>query len=65
MRLHTRTHTHTQDIIHTNLSVREGLELVVSVGMGLPETILATKVTKHLVEALQRERQIGAGSGSG
>ncbi|KAG1676037.1 hypothetical protein FOA52_014902 [Chlamydomonas sp. UWO 241] len=44
-----------KDIIHTNLSVREGLELVVSVGMGLPETILATKVTKHLVEALQRD----------
>ena len=31
------------DIIRPNLSVREGLEIVVSVGMALPPTLVATK----------------------
>eukprot|EP00884_Botryococcus_braunii_P019998 jgi/Botrbrau1/6682/Bobra.0202s0023.3 len=31
------------DIIHTNLSVREGLEIVVSVGMALPKNLVALK----------------------
>lgn len=30
-----------RDIVHTNLSVREGLEIVVSVGMALPPTLSA------------------------
>ena len=32
-----------KDVIHTNLSVREGLEVVVSVGMAVPPTLIATK----------------------
>ena len=31
------------DIMRPNLSVREGLEIVVSVGMALPPTLVATK----------------------
>jgi len=31
-----------KDVIHTNLSVREGLELVVSVGMAVPPTLVAS-----------------------
>jgi len=41
-----------KDVIHTQLSVREGLELVVSVGMGLPEALVAKKVSKHLEHAV-------------
>ena len=33
-----------KDIIHTNLSVREGLEIVVSVGMAVPPTLHATRM---------------------
>ena len=51
-----------QDIIHTSLSVREGLELVVSVGMALPPTLVATKVSKALQEALMAG---GPGSAGG
>lgn len=32
-----------KDIIHTNLSVREGLEVVISVGMAVPPSLLALK----------------------
>jgi hypothetical protein len=31
------------DIIHTNLSVREGLEVVVSCGMALPQRLVEQK----------------------
>jgi uncharacterized membrane protein len=37
-----------KDVIHTNLSVREGLEVVVSVGMAVPPTLIATKGGKLL-----------------
>jgi hypothetical protein len=46
--------TYLQDIIHTNLSVREGLELVVSAGMSLPADLIATKVTKELKDLLTK-----------
>lgn len=36
-----------KDIIHTQLSVREGLELVVSVGMSLPSRIIQTEPPSH------------------
>jgi len=32
-----------KDVIHTNLSVREGLEVVVSVGMAVPPNLVATR----------------------
>ncbi len=34
-------------VIHTNLSVRQGLELVVSVGMAIPSALIAAPSTQH------------------
>ena len=45
-----------QDLIHTQLSVREGLELVVSVGMSLPPTLIASKVSKYMADSLRQQQ---------
>lgn len=52
----TPTRVWTQDLIHTQLSVREGLELVVSVGMALPPTLIASKVSKYMADSLRQQQ---------